>query len=559
MSKKTKPSRHINTNSAKIESTYKKTLPWIELGTAVTLMLTLVILHFTVFLHSGALWRDEVSSVNLINLPSVDGFWEKFQFDSFPILWILLLQTWSFAGFGTSDFALRGLGLIMGLGTLGSLWYAARALRMRLPLISLVLFAMCPTIFAVDSLRAYGLGVLLILLALATMWRVLEDPTPWRMVLCAMAVILSVQSLYNNSFLIFAICLGAAAVGLYRHQWKLTLFPLGVGMLAAASLLPYLGIISRVGDINKIVVVPINLSWFFNKFQQAIDPSGMLLTWIWAVLGLLAVVFFVWLLVRYSSDCYGKQKELAVFLLTTMVVSIIAYIAFVKILSFTTESWYYLPLMAVLIIIIDKGIDVICKIYPPGRIIRIACILVIAIAVFMNSWNAAHIRKTNIDLLAAKLETLADKDDLIVVSPFFYGITFARYYNGSTAWTTLPEITDQSAQRVDLFKIKMMQNEPIKPVLQKMTKTLQNGHRVWLVGRLNFLLPGEAPTILPPAPNSPYGWSALSYMTTWSEEAAFALQTYGRSLEEISIPCVDQVSKFENVPLFVVNGRQRGR
>jgi hypothetical protein len=168
----------------------------------------------------------------------------------------------------------------------------------------------------------------------------------------------------------------------------------------------------------------------------------------------------------------------------------------------------------------------------------------------------AHLRKTNIDLLAAKLETLADKDVLIVVSPFFYGISFARYYEVSTAWMTLPEITDQSAQRFDMFKIKTLQNEPIKNVVQKIISTLQNGHRVWLVGGLNFLRPGEVPAVLPPAPHSPYGWSAVSYMITWSQEAAFAIQTYGRTIEEISIPGVDQVSEFENVSLFVVNSKR---
>lgn len=123
-----------------------------------------------------------------------------------------------------------------------------------------------------------------------------------------------------------------------------------------------------------------------------------------------------------------------------------------------------------------------------------------------------------------------------------------------TEWMTLPEIADNSVQRYDMFKIKMMENEPIKPLLQKMVSTLQNGHRVWLVGGLNFLRPGEIPGVLPPAPNSPYGWSEDAYMITWSQEAAFALQTYGRTLEEISIPGVDPVNKFENVPLMVVQG-----
>lgn len=159
-------------------------------------------------------------------------------------------------------------------------------------------------------------------------------------------------------------------------------------------------------------------------------------------------------------------------------------------------------------------------------------------------------------MLAVKLETLVGKDDLIVVTKFYYGVSFARYYKGSAAWMTLPEIADHSVHRYDMLKDKMMENEPIKPVLQKMTQTLQNGHRVWLVGGLRFLRPGEIPRVLSPAPHSPYGWSEGAYQSSWSDMAAFALQTYGHTLEMISIPCDDPVSEFENLSLMVVQGKR---
>jgi hypothetical protein len=547
------PLREVTT-SAEIIQNGNKVIKWIELGVATALLLVLFTLHVTIFQYSGGLWRDEVNSVNLVNLPSMVDFWEKFQSDSFPILWFLLLKVWIFIGFGGTDLALRAMGLIIGLGTLGALWYSGRSLGTRLPMISLVLFAMSPTAFVGDSLRAYGLGFLLILLSLGTMWRVLRDPTARRMAVSAVAVILSVQCLYSNSFLIFAICMGAVAVCIYRHHWKLTIFPLGVGMLAAASVLPYIGTVSRASDWDMIVKIPVTLSWIFYRFREAIDPSGALLTWIWFALALLAVIAFILVLVKSVEDVSGKQKDLAVFLLVTMPLGIIAYIVFIKILSYPTQAWYYLPLMAVLIIIIERGIDIVCNIYPPGRIIRIMCILGMAIFVFMNSWDAAHTRKTNMDVLAAKLASLSDKDDLIVVCPFYFGVSFAYYYKGSTPWVTIPEIAEQRVHSYDMFKIKMMQTDPIKSIIQKMTKTLQNGHRVWLVGGLNFLREGETPRMLPPAPNSPYGWSEGMYQIAWSEESAFTLQTHGQTLEQIRIPIGTPVNKLEDVPLLVVQG-----
>lgn len=553
VTRKAKQHLRAGTDDTEVKPTV---IPWLELTLTASLMLILIILHFTVLMHSGGLWRDEANSINIINLPSIADMWEKLAFETFPILWFLIIRFWNLIGFGGTDLALRTLGMIVGLGALGAFWYAARSLGTRLPLISLVLFAMCPTALVGDTLRAYGLGVVLILLALGTMWHVLNNPTLWRMILCAASLILSVQCLYHNSFLILAICMGAATVGIYRRDWKLTLFPLGAGLLSALSLLPYLKTISIIKDFNVIRVFPASLSWILDKFRLAIDPSGDLVTWVWAVLALLAIIIFSWQLCKGTKASSGKEKELALYLLTTMLISIISYIAFIKFLSLPTQSWYYLPLMAVMIIIIDKSVDVICKGSSTLRIIRVACTMGIAVFVFGGLWNEAHTRKTNIDVLAVKLETLVGKDDLIVVTRFYYGVSFARYYKGSATWMTLPEIADHSIHRYDMFKGKMMENEPIKPVLQKISKTLQNGHRVWLVGWLNFLRPGEIPEVLPPAPNSLYGWSEGAYQSSWSDIAAFALQTQGHTLEVISIPVDNPVSELENLPLIVVQGKR---
>jgi hypothetical protein len=562
MSKKTKikksskVKRLFRPNKADEKATFKNenTIKRVENVVVIALMVFLVILHFIFFLHSGVLWRDEISTVNLINLPLWSALWGNLHFDSFPVLWILLLKAWSAAGLASTDATLRLLGLIIGFGVLSALWYAARSLEMRLPIISLVLFAMSPVVFFGDTLRAYGLGVLLILLSLGAMWRFLRHPTVMRMILCAAIIILSVHSLYHNSFLVFAICVSAAVVGVYRRQRKVILFSLGTGMIAAISLLPYIGIISKVGDYNVIMKFPITLSWICDKLKQTIDPSGILLTWIWITLALFTIIILIWFLVKSMPTRFGEQKDLAVFLLSTMVISVIAYIFFIKILSYPTQSWYYLPLLAILIVIIDKAIDIVCKNNLSRRVIRIVCVLGVAAATFTNSWDAAHIRRTNMDVLATKLETLVGKNDLIVVTRHYYGISFARYYKGSVSWVTLPEIADHSGHRYDLVKNKMMESEPIKHLLQKTISTMQGGNNVWLVGGLDFLRPGEIPRELPPAPNSSYGWSEGAYLSAWSDMVAYTLQTYGQTLTFISIPVDDPVSELENLPLMVVGG-----
>jgi hypothetical protein len=519
-------------------------------------MLTSVALHFTALLHSGGLWRDEANSVNISALPSLGAIWEKLPFDSFPVLWLLVLRVWSFLGFGSTDLSLRLLGFIVSLGILGALWHTGRTLAVRLPFIAIALFAMCPTVFACDSLRAWGLGIFLILLALAAMWRVLENPAPRRMASCSVIIILSAQCLYHNSFLILAICTGAAATGLYRRDLKLTAFPLAAGTLAALSMLPYLSTILRFRDFTVIQRFPVSLPWIWYKFHSAIEPSGLILISVWVILAFIAVVVFTRRSFRDAQTGADREKEQAVFLLATMLTAIVSYAAFIRILSLPTQAWYYLPLMAVMAVIIDKGVDLICRNSVAGRTIRMLFSIGLAVFAFTGLWNTVHVRRTNMDVLAAKLGTLADKKDLIVVSPFYYGISFERYYDGAAAWTTLPEVADHSVHRYDLLKNKMAEKEPIRPVLRKITGTLRAGHRVWLVGGLQPPPPGGGSGALPPAPDSPYGWSEEAYQTAWSQEAAFTLRSDSRPLKRIPLPGVGRVSEFENPPLFMVGARQ---
>lgn len=532
-----------------------RVITWIETGIFAVMIIGAIVLHVVVLMHSGGLWRDEVNTFNTSMLPALPDFWDKMQFESFPILWFLVLRTWVAIGFGETDLALRALGLIVGIGILGTLWLVGRKLEMRFPLVSLVLVALCPTVFWGDTLRAYGLGVILILLAMGSLWRALQDPVPWKISVSLVTAVLSAQCLYHNCFLLFALCIGGAAVGVYRRRWKLIAFPLGVGAIAAASMLPYYTIITKARAWNIIIQKPTSIPWIFSRFERAVDPSDLFLSWIWFFLALFVGVVCAWALVTPSDRSRsGTRKDQMLFLLVTMLVSIVSYIVFIKILSYPTQVWYYLPLMAVLAVILDRGIDTVCEKYSIGRWVRVVCIVGIAACIFMGSWDAAHVRRTNIDLLAAKLESIAGRDDLIVIVPFYCGITFERYYEGSTSWVTLPEIGDHTFHRYDLFKDRMTQNEPIKPVIETMLRTLKRGNRVWLVGGLHFLPQGEAPGDIAAAPHSPYGWNESAYQMIWSRQAAFALQSHGKMLRRVRVPSEEPVNLFEHVPLFVVKG-----
>src|SRR5207249_4567752 len=102
------------------------------------------------------------------------------------------------------------------------------------------------------------------------------------------------------------------------------------------------------------------------------------------------------------------------------------------------------------------------------------------------------------------------KNDLIVVFGWEWGIPFHRYYQGPNSWMTVPPIEDHRFHRYDLVKEKMLEKEPLQPLLDKAAQTLKDGNKVFVVvSRLDFFqLPKSdiPPDILPP-PNVVTGWN----------------------------------------------------
>lgn len=139
------------------------TLKRAEATAAALLTIEAIWLRYLAATASGALWRDEANTVALITFPSLSDVWKNLQFDSFPMLWLLVLRGFSAAVGPMNDHAFRSLGFMIGLAMVGALWFYARTLRQSYPLISLALFAMSPSVIIWgDSLRGYGFGIVLI-------------------------------------------------------------------------------------------------------------------------------------------------------------------------------------------------------------------------------------------------------------------------------------------------------------------------------------------------------------------------------------------------------------
>jgi hypothetical protein len=146
--------------------------------------------------------------------------------------------------------------------------------------------------------------------------------------------------------------------------------------------------------------------------------------------------------------------------------------------------------------------------------------------------------------------------DTILVAPWYFGITFQRYYDGSSPWITLPPISDHKMHRYDLLKAQMAASNPMGPVFDAMTSSLRSGNRVWIVGGLSFPPPGSSPRVLAPAPQESFGWDEDTYAASWSNQAAYFLQTHALTAEEVPLPADQIISRYEDGGLMVVRGWQ---
>jgi hypothetical protein len=173
-----------------------------EWGAAILLTLLALLFHFRFLTHAGALWRDEVNSVEFAAMPSLHEIQASLQYDGFPPLSTLLLRGWMAAGLGAGDSGLRMFGFAVGVAFLAALWLACRMLRCPTPLLSLALMGLsprCPRWIAL----AHGLGTLWIMATLGFIWKAIESPSAKWFVAAGIAAILSVQTMYQNAFPLF--------------------------------------------------------------------------------------------------------------------------------------------------------------------------------------------------------------------------------------------------------------------------------------------------------------------------------------------------------------------
>jgi hypothetical protein len=504
-----------------------------EWAVAAVLTLLIVALHVVNWRSAGALWRDEAAALALAQKPTFGAVWQHIEHESFPLLITLLLRGWTAVGLGEADSHLRLLGLLVGLAVLGAVWWNALQFTRTPPIVALVLFG-CSSVAIRwgDSLRAYGLGALFLLVTLALVWRVVNAPSTRNIIFAMCAALLAVQALYQNAFLVGGICVAAAIVSGWR--------PLLIPVPAAVSLLPYLGVVRRANEWNLATQVQLDLERIWTVFSRALSAPTQLMLWLWAAAILLAVASV-------------RRDTRSQFLALTIAGTTAASFLFLKLTRFPTEVWYYLVWMGITAVAVDALITR----GTIARAVRLLVVIAAAAILFPAATQQLQVRMTNIDLVAQQLNTTSAAGDLVLVHPWFTGASFRRYYTGAAEWLTLPPIPQDGLQRLDLLKEQMRLDAPMQPVLEKMETVLKNGGSVWLVGHFPFTDPPQPPPLLPRAGEGPEGWRAAPYMMAYGMEAAYFLQLNATASETIDVAIEQPVNPFENLPLRRISGWRR--
>ncbi len=523
---------------------------------AAGLILTALIiyLHITFMQNAGAFWRDEINTIQMAAMPSLSHIWANLHLDSFPLLPTLVLRLWSKTGWGATYTGLRTLGLLIGLAILGAIWLNARLLGHRVPLISLALFGFTSLLVRTgDAVRPYGLGLFFILLAFGLIWKVVEEPSPRRTFAAALASVLSVQCLYTNAFMLLAILIGGALVTMRGRLWKRTMLLISMGVASAISLVPYVGTIQRAGEWAPLTRFPTTYRILWKTLtEDTLGAASGYMTLVWGALFLLAILMAAYKNIR---DSRGRRTEArrALFLATIIFVSTIEFFVLYKSMhAYPFPRYFFIPL-AIAALSLDNLLGGTKPLWSMGRVLIVILIIVLT---FSSVTKRVRMRQTNMDLVAARLEKAVSKNDLVLLDPWFFAVSFNRYYRGNAPWTSVPHLEDTSIHRYDLLKKKMASTDPLAEIREGITRTLRRGDTVWLVGDLVFnpYRPMTPPRVFPPAPSGPYGWESGPYLWSWKMQVLYLITSRASNYKTIVSPSSEGTNPYENPSLIAVWG-----
>jgi hypothetical protein len=522
----------------------------LELVLALALTIASICLQAVFIFRAGSFWRDEANSILVALKPSLGDVWLSLKFDSFPILHFLVIRGWAKL-FGGSDFSLRLLGFTVGLSVLAALWFSFRELGAKTPVIALLLMGTSSVMIrSFDAIRPYGLAALTIILTFTFVWRAIWKPDVARICLATLLSVLCVQTLYQDAFLIFAIGVAALIISYKRGGFRQILIISIPFLSAALSLAFYAGPLQFSRKWALVAQNPFSPNSLYEAFLSAVSSSTPWFPLVWVVVVILAVIGGLGTKGEgtkvETSDCVSLYASV------TVLLSMLGYLFFIFFVagSIDFKDWHLLPFLVVAVITlallasrVDYGAT--------WRGCFLASVAVIACLIVVPAAQNLAKRMTSISEVASVIGKGATSNDLVVLNPWYLGVSFARYYHGSAPWMMFPGLQETAVHRYDLLKENMEHPEGVAQDLETIALTLRRGGRVWVVGRLASAKPAPGISLLPPAPLPGSGWSSAPYLEDWTQNLTNILVANMHQVQEIPIRTEQAVSPLESPRVFV--------
>jgi hypothetical protein len=513
----------------------------IEVMVGLALTFWVIFLHVVYMLHAGPLWRDECGTIAFASMP-FGQMWSNLQYDNFPPFFEWIAHVWGNV-FSQSDFSYRILGLIVALVMLAVIWGSARLLGARAPLLALAFYALNPLALRVrDSMRPYGLGFGLIVLTVSFIWKFSQTRSTKWFVAASIAATLAVQCLYQNAFFVAAAIGAGAVVCIRRKDWKCFGACVGIGLIALLLLLPHVPNIQKGDAWREIARVPVNQQLLTDAVNELLKAPGPFTQPIYLMVLIATMGFGVF-------TAFKSRQPNVIYALTFFIVAPILQIAFLTKVGLPPRSWYFLNLLAPMIVCADVIWSALKRSVQIGRV---ATAVLMAVLSASAIWSGSHLRQTNIDLIAQKLKAEKKPEDLVLVAPWFYGVSLCRYYP-QTNFTTLPPMEEIRIHRYDLMKRAMQSSDPIGPLESQIVATLRAGNKLWLVGSLKFPKTGETVAQYPPY-YSGIGMNDAAYYFSWSGRLGKLVQEHATVGDVVTPSAPGPVNSVENPDLIAISG-----
>jgi hypothetical protein len=404
----------------------------------------------------------------------------------------------------------------------------------------------------------------------------LEIPLRSRILFAAVTSFLFVHCLYYNFVFLGAMLLASAFVALRRRRWRAMAALVGIGIVSAASVGAYLSVVRRTLAYAPLFQGPnfglralwarLNEAVAFQSSAQPPSSTGFEV-WIWLAL----VAFAAWVGVsaqfyqtseqvnaekslRSPADPVQARADLALFGVITLVCGTLGQSCFLLRLHYPTQSWYYVSMFALCAISVESVLKASLPAWRHWALLRVSFLGLMLALTWRGSWEEAHTRRSNVDMIAAALEKEAAPGDLIVVYSAWEGITFDRYYRGPARWMTIPTIESHKVHRLDLVWGALSRTNVVAPMLADVTDTLRTGGAVWVVGLVRPDPSEREIASLPLPPALPTKWWLAPYFSTWSSQLTVHLAATASRTQTLDIPMALPVSSLENLPVYRFSG-----